>query len=86
MDAGAGLPMEPDCPASLVAAVETLADDAAAAHRRSRAGRDYVAEHFDRDALAASFQRLLCQVAGIPSTERTDDLLHVDGHCLLCRT
>ncbi|NQT41243.1 MAG: glycosyltransferase family 4 protein [Planctomycetes bacterium] len=63
--AGAGLPMEPDSAESLVATVERLADDPAFATDRGQQARQYVAEHFNRDALAARFLTLLHEVGGM---------------------
>jgi len=63
-EAGAGVAMEPDSAESLVAAVEHLADDPRFAARHGRAARQYVAQHYNRDVLAAGYLRLLERVAG----------------------
>jgi glycosyltransferase involved in cell wall biosynthesis len=65
MDAGAGIAMEPECPESLVAALETLAGNPALMRRLSQAGRQYVAKHYSRDVLARMFLQLSSRIAGV---------------------
>ena len=57
--AGAGICIEPEDETELVAAVEKLADDPALLQSLGQAGRDYVAKHFDRDALAKDYLAVL---------------------------
>jgi len=61
--------MEPDCPESLVASVERLADDPSLTARLVRSARQYVGEHFDRNMLASRYLDVLHQVAGIAASE-----------------
>jgi glycosyltransferase involved in cell wall biosynthesis len=69
LDAGAGLPMEPNCPDSLVACVIRLADDPALLQSLGDAGRRSVAERFSRDVLAGRYLELLTSVVnGHPTT------------------
>ena len=65
MQAGGGVPMEPDSPQSLVDAVETLADNPTDVARIGQTAHKYVAKHFSRDVLAATYLRVLHDVAGI---------------------
>lgn len=51
--AGAGIPIEPENAAELVAALKNLAADPARARAMGQAGKSYVAGHFDRRILAA---------------------------------
>ncbi|MDZ7616306.1 MAG: glycosyltransferase family 4 protein [Patescibacteria group bacterium] len=71
IDAGAGLEMEPDCPESLVAAVETLAADGHMGRHMGRSGADYVRRHFDRNALAARYEQLLTDLIGVVPIDRS---------------
>jgi glycosyltransferase involved in cell wall biosynthesis len=64
-DAGAGLEMEPDCPRSLVAAVEALVENPLSGRRMGHRGARYVKRHFDRDVLAARFSSLLMNLIGV---------------------
>jgi glycosyltransferase involved in cell wall biosynthesis len=69
LEAGAGLPMEPNCPDSLVACVTRLADDPALLRSLGEAGRRSVAEQFSRDVLAGRYLELLTRVVnGEPTT------------------
>jgi glycosyltransferase involved in cell wall biosynthesis len=52
--AGAGIYVPPGNPAALSRAVLSLAQDSEQARRMGKAGKEYVAEHFDRGALAKS--------------------------------
>jgi len=63
LEAGAGLPIEPESPVALVEAVEKLADDPPLAARLGRTARQYVAARFNRDVLAARYLALLEAVA-----------------------
>jgi glycosyltransferase involved in cell wall biosynthesis len=60
---GCGTVTGPSDPAGLALAVKTLAADSEAAERMGSAGRAYVVEHFDRDAIARKLRRLLCDAA-----------------------
>ncbi|MCL4207864.1 MAG: glycosyltransferase family 4 protein [Pirellulaceae bacterium] len=71
LEAGAGLKMEPDCPQSLVEAVETLSRNQAATKRMGVQGAAYVREHFDRDRLAERYLKLLAGVTGNSAASRT---------------
>lgn len=62
-EAGAGLAFEPENPADLVRAVQTLMADPQGAADMGRRGRDYVVRRFDRRALAADYLGLLREVA-----------------------
>ncbi len=74
IDAGAGVEMEPDCPRSLVAAVETLAAEAHAGYVRSAGARAYVANHFSRDTFAKRYLDLLEDVAArLPTIKLSTD-------------
>jgi glycosyltransferase involved in cell wall biosynthesis len=69
LEAGAGLPMEPNCPDSLVSCVTRLADDPMLLHSLGQAGRRSVAERFSRDVLAGRYLELLGRVvSGQPAT------------------
>ncbi len=70
MQSDAGIEMEPGSAESLVQAVEIMADDPEATAQRGRLARDYVAEHFDRNVLAATFLTLLEVVAGKEEAEK----------------
>lgn len=63
MAAGAGVAMDPDSAESLVAAAERLADDRAFTAALGGSARKYVAQHFDRQELAARYLLLLEAVA-----------------------
>jgi len=56
--AGGGVFVEPGNSGALAAAVRGLAADRQAARRMGLAGRDYVARHFDRRALADEMERV----------------------------
>jgi glycosyltransferase involved in cell wall biosynthesis len=76
--AEAGIEMEPDCPHSLLAAVEALADQPALASELGRSARDFVLEHYNRDRLAERYLELLHSVCGAQnrrSTPVTEPLL-----------
>lgn len=51
-DAKSGIPIEPESPAALVAAIEQLASDPALCERLGASGTEYVTQHFDRTVLA----------------------------------
>lgn len=69
-EAHAGLPMKPDNETDLVRIVELLADDPDLGAELSESGRQYVANHFNRDDLATEYLTLLHEVAGLrPVTE-----------------
>jgi hypothetical protein len=70
MESGAGLEMEPDSAASLVEAVETLADDRTLLARLGRTARQRVAAEFNRDVLAARYLELMERVVGAAPTIR----------------
>jgi glycosyltransferase involved in cell wall biosynthesis len=70
MDAGAGIEMEAECPESLVAALETLADNRPLATQLNRAGRAYVTRHYSRDKLAGRFLQLTSKIAGTCSPQK----------------
>ncbi len=65
--AGAAVEMEPESAEALCEATMRLADDAALRQRLSSSARDYVAEHYNRDRLAADFLNLLHEMAVGPS-------------------
>ncbi len=69
LNADAGLPMEPDSAASLVEAVETLADRPEFCARLGENARGYVERHFNRDHLAAEYLHVLGDVCGVPVDE-----------------
>jgi len=72
-EAHASIDMEPDCPNSLVQAVEVLADNPELANKLGSAGREYVRQYYDRNVLAASYLSVLHRVAGVeePSVEES---------------
>ena len=57
--AGGGVFVPPGDPVAMAQAIRKLASDPAAARRIGRAGRDYVAAHFDRGTLAAGLDAAL---------------------------
>lgn len=61
LKAGAGIPMEPEDPESLLAGCRTMFAADASGYRMS--GRDHVTRHFDRDVLAARYLEILEAVA-----------------------
>jgi glycosyltransferase involved in cell wall biosynthesis len=61
--AGAGLCIEPENEAELVAAVLRLADDPALARRLGAAGRAEIAARYDYDELAGRYADLLGKIA-----------------------
>jgi glycosyltransferase involved in cell wall biosynthesis len=63
MAARAGVAMEPESETSLVAAVEKMADEPQTVSQLGRAARAYVAQHYDRNVLAARYVMLLERVA-----------------------
>lgn len=63
MDAGGGLPMEPDNAEDLVRIVCEFADDPEGVAQRCQRARDYVAENYSRDRLANEMLRTLKSVA-----------------------
>lgn len=71
--AGAGVKMVPDCPRSLVAAVETLARSPRTRRRMGLCGATYVTQHFDRDRLAARFTTLLRNIIDNRATHGTSN-------------
>lgn len=65
--AGCGLCIEPENEVELADAALRLASDEALRDRLGAAGRDYVAQHFDRGRLAARYLRILeCAGASAP--------------------
>jgi glycosyltransferase involved in cell wall biosynthesis len=62
--AGAGIAMEPESGASLVAAIETLADNADVARTMGELGQTYVMLHGTREQLARRFLSLLSELTG----------------------
>jgi colanic acid biosynthesis glycosyl transferase WcaI len=62
-DSGAAVVVPPEDPGALADAVRGLASDPAAARELGRAGRRFVAENYDRDALAGRYAALLERVA-----------------------
>ncbi len=70
MEANAGLAMQPESPESLAENVERLADDPDLATQLGAAARDYVAEHYNRDRLAARMLELLEQEAATGTRKR----------------
>ena len=62
-DARAGIEMEPESAESLVAVLESLADDPKPRVQFGKSARRYVEQHFNRDVLAEDYLRLLCRVA-----------------------
>lgn len=67
-EAQAAIPMTPESAEELTAAVEKLADDAQLQQQLGENGRRYVAEHFDRNRLAAKYLELLEEVSGKPGS------------------
>jgi len=63
MAAGAGVAMEPESAQSLIEAADRLAAERRSGGQRGASAREYLARHFDRDALAARYLRLLEGVA-----------------------
>ena len=61
--AGGGVFVPPGDPAAMAQALRDLARDPAAARRMGRAGREYVAAHFDRSTLANGLEVVLSQAA-----------------------
>jgi len=64
MRAEAAIPMEPGSAESLAEAVEKLADDCQLRESLGKNGRQFVAENYDRNLLAAQYLKLLQQIAG----------------------
>ncbi len=60
--AGAGICITPENPTELAAAVRNLAYNSDSCASMGAAGRDYVAKHFNREALAIRYQQLLTEV------------------------
>ncbi len=60
--AGTGVCIEPEDASQLARAVQHLADDPGAAQRMGRLGRDFVAAHYDRGALAQNYLDLIRRV------------------------
>jgi glycosyltransferase involved in cell wall biosynthesis len=58
-DSGAGLVVEPDDQAGFIAQARLLAGDAALRARMGAAGRVYAQKHFDIEAIAGRFERIL---------------------------
>lgn len=63
--AGAGVEMEPDNEASLLAGIEPLADNREMTSDLGISGRDYVKQNFDRKVLATRMLKTLHEVCGI---------------------
>ena len=63
--AEAGVPMEPDNAADLAHQVTTLSEQPLLRARLSRRGPAFVAEHYNRDQLAADMMRAIGQAAGV---------------------
>jgi len=63
MEAGAGVPMEPESARSLVEALEYLADRPGSGREVGHRARQYVARHYDRGVLAGRYLGLLERVA-----------------------
>jgi glycosyltransferase involved in cell wall biosynthesis len=63
MDAGAGMPMEPDSDEELSRIIRQLADNRAGTVAMGRRGRAYVLEHYNRDRLAGEYLELLESLA-----------------------
>jgi glycosyltransferase involved in cell wall biosynthesis len=61
--AGAGVFVPPGDPDALARAIRQLARDRAASRRMGRSGRDYVAQHFDRETLADGLEGVMRQAA-----------------------
>lgn len=61
--AGGGVFVPPGDPAAMAQAIRRLARNPDAARRMGRAGRDYVAAHFDRGTLANGLETVLRQAA-----------------------
>jgi glycosyltransferase involved in cell wall biosynthesis len=80
LEARAGLPMEPDSPASLVKNVEKLADDPQLAVQLGRTAREAVAMHYDRNVLAARYLALLHRVAGIAHEVDSANVVELEDH------
>jgi glycosyltransferase involved in cell wall biosynthesis len=59
MEAGAGVAMEPDDDAQLADLLLRMADDRQWLESLAKNGREYVAEHYNRDTLAAEYLELL---------------------------
>ena len=64
--AEAGVPMIPDSPESLLAAIERLRSPGASAERCGVRAKEFVRQNYDRDVLARRYLRLLETVAGRP--------------------
>ncbi len=79
MDAGAGIEMEPDSPESLVQCIEKLTDSPTLADEIGRSARSYVAQHYNRDELAARYLRLLERIAGQRRGRRVRKAGHPKG-------
>jgi len=60
--AGAGLAVAPENVDAIVAGIRRLASDPEARRRMGEAGRAYVAEHYDREVLAARYAGYLAEV------------------------
>ena len=60
--AGTGVCIEPEDATQLARAVQQLADDPDAARRIGRAGREFVAAHYDRSVLAQNYLDLIRKV------------------------
>lgn len=71
-EAHAGLCIEPENAAALALRVAQLADDPKLCAALGRNGRQYVAERYDRNVLAARYERLLARLAARrPASART---------------
>lgn len=66
-EAGAGICIEPENERELVAAVEKLSGDPGLARKLGEAGRRYVSERFDLDALARQYAGVIENTAGAHS-------------------
>jgi len=67
--AGGGLPMTPDDAGSLIDCIDQIARDGGKPYRN---GRAYVAEHYNRDRLAAQMLDEIVELAGAAVLSRTD--------------
>jgi glycosyltransferase involved in cell wall biosynthesis len=75
--AGAGIPMEPESAVSLVAAIETLADNADIGRTMGELGQAYVLLHGTREQQARRFLSLLRELTG---AERFEDSFVSPAH------
>jgi glycosyltransferase involved in cell wall biosynthesis len=62
-DAGAGVFVPPGDPAALAAAIRRLAANRSTCRAMGRSGRQFVAQHFDRGALADGLEQVMLRAA-----------------------